>query len=325
MSALRAVTVRSNAKINPVLRVLGRRDDGDHEVESLMLGLAFGGAVTVARDPDGAPGSIRVSTAGPFATPDIVDGPEHLALRGAAAARDVLGSDAALRVTVDKGVPSRAGLGGGSADAAAAARATLWLLGAQAAEERLAPDVLGRLGAIGADCGFFFAARDRSAALARGRGERLEPVDGTPGWAIAVLTPAVVCPTGAVYGATGMAPGRLASGALDVEACADLLGASASAARARIDNDLEEAALRAVPDLGDWLDLVDGAGGGHFTLAGSGASVFGLFDAPEEAAAAVEDILAASRGEDLPFRFACVTQAESSLLAVVEVLPEAGS
>ena len=199
------------------------------------------------------------------------------------------------------------------------------MLGAQAAEERLAPDVLGRLGAIGADCGFFFAARDRSAALARGRGERLEPVDGTPGWAIAVLTPAVVCPTGAVYGATGMAPGRLASGALDVEACADLLGASASAARARIDNDLEEAALRAVPDLGDWLDLVDGAGGGHFTLAGSGASVFGLFDAPEEAAAAVEDILAASRGEDLPFRFACVTQAESSLLAVVEVLPEAGS
>ncbi|MEL6429171.1 MAG: hypothetical protein AAFP22_01925 [Planctomycetota bacterium] len=310
-----AVRVRSNAKVNLALRVRGKRDDGFHELETVLLGLELAGEVTVSRADGAAPGSLFVATSGPCATADIVDGPEHLALRGAAAAREALGADDALHVAVTKGVPSRAGLGGGSADAAAAAWATLELLGGPTlGGEAVLARAADALAAVGSDCAFFFEARGRSAALATGRGERVRPFAGSPPWSISVLTPDVECATPAVYGALGREAGSVAAPAWDLDRAEALLALGVDAARAELMNDLEEAALRAEPRLGAWLDLVDEAGHGHLTLAGSGSSLFGLHSNHDEATAAVEAILAAGRERGLGFRFACVTRAEASLL-----------
>lgn len=313
-AAAEAVSVRSGAKINPVLRVLGRRADGFHELETLMLGLGFGGVVTVGRAPGEGPGSIQVHTRGAHATADIVDGPEHLALRGAQAARAVLGRDDPLGIVVEKEVPSRAGLGGGSADAAAAARATLELLDGDGALERHGDAVLEALAAIGSDCAFFFAARGRSAGLATGRGERVEVLDGAPPWWVGVLTPDLVCSTPKVYGALGLAPGAMDAPSLTPAAARALLAMSGDQARAVLENGLEEAALRAEPKLAAWLDLVDEVGAGHMTLAGSGSSLFALFDDQADAANTVRAVLAEGERRGLGFRFACVTGPETHLL-----------
>lgn len=319
MTAPSEASYRSNAKVNPVLKVLGRREDGLHDLETLLLGLGLGGVVTVRRAPDAAPGSLTVRTAGAQRTPDIVDGPTHLALRGAAAARELVGeTDVPLFIDVDKSVPSQAGLGGGSADAAAAAFATLEVLGAggdTSARRGLVP----ALAALGVDCAFFAAARGASAAIATGAGDEVRALDGSPSWHVALVTPDVACPTADVYGALGLQPGQsVVDGSLDPSACATFLGLSAADAREHLVNDLEPAALRAVPALGAWLDLVDEACGPHFCLAGSGASLFGLFDDQGEAVAAVESILRAARERSLRARFACVTSAERDLIAPCE-------
>ncbi|MEC8495860.1 MAG: 4-(cytidine 5'-diphospho)-2-C-methyl-D-erythritol kinase, partial [Planctomycetota bacterium] len=78
-----AVSVRAHAKVNPALRVLGRRADGYHELETVLVALELADVVTVR---EAAGGGVTVRTTGPRASSDIVDGPDHLAARGAARA-----------------------------------------------------------------------------------------------------------------------------------------------------------------------------------------------------------------------------------------------
>ena len=107
--------VRAHAKVNPALRVLGRRADGYHELETVLVALELADVVTVPRGR-GRKAARSVRCARPSsirsASSDIVDGPDHLAARGAALALEVLGSSAGLEVARRSTSPSRAGLGG---------------------------------------------------------------------------------------------------------------------------------------------------------------------------------------------------------------------
>ena len=198
-SAADGLTVLAPAKLNLSLAVLARRADGFHEIESLMVPVSL--ADTLHVRPRAAPGvALRVAYAG-----DLARGP------GAALARDVptdgtnLVVRAAERLAVEAGIttgldvdlvkriPSGAGLGGGSSDAAAIIRAAaiLWQLDWTA--ERLAAVGAG----IGSDVPWFFAG---GAAIASGRGERIEPVQGLPDLAAVIACPTTGLSTAAVYG-----------------------------------------------------------------------------------------------------------------------------
>ena len=305
-----SVTVQAGAKINPLLVVHGRRADGFHELTTLMLGLDLCDAVEVTA---AASGGLRVESTGPHATPDIRTDATNLAARGAQVALDALGESAHLVIKLHKGIPSRAGLGGGSSDAAGAALAVLELLrpGWNGGDSRgLESEIVRGLGTIGADCAFFFAARRHGAALSTGRGERVAPLTATPPWHVALVTPAIECPTPAVYRALDLPllePGSLAGDEHEPLAT-ELLAAGADVARRLVRNDLEEAALRAFPALGDWHSLLADLGLGHFRLAGSGSSFFGLFDDAPSAQAALDKLQVGARERGLGVRYSGVTQ-----------------
>lgn len=301
------VSVRAHAKVNPALRVLGQRADGYHELETVLLAVDLADVVTVRRiDGDG----VAVRTTGPMATADIVDGPDHLAARGAAAALEVLGVQAGIEVEVEKHVPSRAGLGGGSADAAAAAHAALTLLG-PSDEETLAAlreRCATALGSLGSDCPFFLHGPTLAtgAGFGEGRGDELTALRA-PDWELLVVTPDVACSTPSVYRA--MTDAERGSAPVGLDGVERLMAAGAEEARGGLVNDLAPAALRAEPGLAVWTALLEEAGLGHALLAGSGSSHFALF-APGtgDAARAREELLARASARGLAPRLCEVTR-----------------
>jgi 4-diphosphocytidyl-2-C-methyl-D-erythritol kinase len=160
--------------LNLFLEVVGRREDGYHEIESLMVTvdlydtLCFkeepSGEVTLQCDDVSGVGSPR--QARPQSLPE---GPDNLVVQMADRLRTETGTKAGVRIRLTKRIPLAAGLAGGSSDAAAtlAALNRLWNLG-------LSPDELCRLAAmVGSDVAFFLHA---PAAVCRGRGEQVEPL-----------------------------------------------------------------------------------------------------------------------------------------------------
>ena len=158
----RIVEVQAPAKLNLFLEVLGRRPDGYHEIESLMVTTDLRDHLSFEDDPSG----LLVLDCD---DPNLSTGPDNLVIRAAEALRRESGTDRGARIRLSKRIPAQAGLGGGSSDAAATLRglSELWRLDLDA--ERLE-----RIGAgIGSDVPFFLHG---PAAVCRGRGERVEPV-----------------------------------------------------------------------------------------------------------------------------------------------------
>ncbi|MBI4261256.1 MAG: 4-(cytidine 5'-diphospho)-2-C-methyl-D-erythritol kinase [Actinobacteria bacterium] len=160
------VALEAPAKVNPFLRVLRRRDDGHHDVETVILPVSLADEVVV-RPAE----RLRVEVRG---SPDAVYGVPvdegNLALRAAVALAQECPAAAPAEIEVHKRIPVAAGLGGGSADAAAALLALdrLWGCG-------LGPAALARVGArIGSDVPALVAG---GPVLVRGRGEEVEPIE----------------------------------------------------------------------------------------------------------------------------------------------------
>ena len=192
---------RAPAKVNLWLRVLGRRSDGYHELETAMLALELGDEL---RGRATASGGVELRVSGPVATPDIPCDERNLVWRVVdqglrrGRALGLLGPDAGLELELEKHVPSRAGLGGGSSDAAAALR-----LLERAWEVDLSADWRREtLAAAGADCVFFHDVAGSGAATCRGAGERVSAVAGAPpAWWVLVVTPEAECSTAEVFAA----------------------------------------------------------------------------------------------------------------------------
>jgi 4-diphosphocytidyl-2-C-methyl-D-erythritol kinase len=159
------VTEPAFAKLNLFLRVLGRRDDGYHDIETLVLPLTLADYLTVETRRDDL--QIVVEVDGPEAGATPV-GDDNLAARAAATIREAAGRPDGVRITIDKRIPVAAGLGGGSADAAAVLRVLGRLWSVPSAELlKVAPR-------IGSDVA---ALVPRRPVVARGRGELVEPTD----------------------------------------------------------------------------------------------------------------------------------------------------
>ena len=168
------VIVSAPAKVNPFLRVLGRRDDGYHDLETIVQPIDLADRLQIHADADETFRTLSLSldvTGDPGLAARVPMDESNLVLRAARA----LAGDGAIRgfaeIVLEKRVPVAAGLGGGSADAAAALRALneLWGLGR-------ADDELRALGAsVGSDVPALLAG---GPCIARGRGERVERVAG---------------------------------------------------------------------------------------------------------------------------------------------------
>jgi 4-diphosphocytidyl-2-C-methyl-D-erythritol kinase len=163
------------AKLNLFLEILGRRADGYHDLESLMVAVDLHDTLTFADDPSGRI-TLRCDD------PTLPTGPDNLVVKAAEALRAASGCGRGVSIELRKAIPAQAGLAGGSSDAAATLSAldTLW-------ELKMPPDRLDALaGSIGSDVTFF---RHGPAAVCRGKGDVVEP-HPLPG----PLTFVLVCP-----------------------------------------------------------------------------------------------------------------------------------
>lgn len=289
------------AKVNLTLAVLGKRADGYHDLHSWMLALDLRDRVRVRTS--GEPG-VSIAVRGPAASADVPLDERNLAVRAARAALDLATArgrpiDAGgLAIELEKHVPSQAGLGGGSSDAAAAWLASAAALGLRASDD----DAESALARLGSDCVFFQKARE-GLGIATGRGERIERVRAPiPRWSIALVTPAVGAPTAAVYA-------RALPREMRKPTLRPRLAESASDASGSIDNDLEAAALAAVPPLRAWRSLLDDVGLGAWRLCGSGSSWFGIHDSDDAARAALARVENSARERALDVRLARVAHA----------------
>ncbi|HJM56703.1 MAG: 4-(cytidine 5'-diphospho)-2-C-methyl-D-erythritol kinase [Planctomycetes bacterium] len=300
MSAARnSHTALAPAKVNLTLEVLGRRPDGFHELRTVLLALDLCDRVHVRCDSR-QESPLQLCVTGPAASEDIPTDERNLVHRAAQLALTRLADMGTaplppLCIELEKHVPSQAGLGGGSSDAAATLRSVQAIagrdLGREWRQETLAE--------LGSDCVFFDAGA--VVALCEGRGERVRALPAPHQWNVALVVPEVTCSTAEVFGHVPSAP--VPSSA--ARSHTDLLAQDPAAARDSLFNDLESAAREVEPLLGAWTDLLSEAGLDHYRLTGSGSSLFGLYADPEEAQwdlAAVSH-LATERG--LGVRLAC--------------------
>jgi 4-diphosphocytidyl-2-C-methyl-D-erythritol kinase len=271
------IRVAAPAKLNLYLHIVGRRDDGYHLLDSLI---AFADVCDVLRVRRA--GRLRLEIAGEFSAP-LKKGRNNLVLRAARGLAALGGIEAEAEIMLEKRLPVAAGLGGGSADAAAALIALdrLWATRADAA------DLRALALSLGADVPVCL---DGGAAFVGGIGERIDPAPALPPLPLVLVNPGRHLSTSKVYAARRgpySQPGDGGSGARFGSApeLADWLAARG--------NDLTAGAAELAPDIRAVLDQLAAAPGCLLArMSGSGATCFGLFG--DDAAARREaDALAA--------------------------------
>ena len=268
-----AVTVRAHAKINLDLRVLGTRPDGFHELRTVLQAISLHD--TLACVPREGPFAIECASAAvPLDHTNLIWRAADVlwrALRRRGPVRDMV-------VRLEKRVPPQAGLGGGSADAAAAlvGLALAWRVPMRPAQ---LTDVAA---ALGADVPFFLTG---GTALGLGRGDEIYPLADLPRHWIVLLLPGFGVSTGEAFGWYN-AERDLARGPL-VREPQHVPGPWPSRA-AQMINDLEAPIARHHPEIDQMKAALRRAGALAAAMSGSGSAVFGLFQKRREADAAVE-------------------------------------
>jgi 4-diphosphocytidyl-2-C-methyl-D-erythritol kinase len=265
---VRQLEEQAPAKVNLDLRITRRRPDGYHELDSVVAFTGWADRLAFTPHP-----RLALELSGPFAAP-LGNRTDNLVLRAARRLAAHVGRPPCVRIALDKRIPVSAGLGGGSADAAATLRGLrrLWQLGMRDAE--LLPLALE----LGADVPVCLGA---GAARMRGIGERIEPI-ALPVLDLVLANPGQAVVTAQVFAGLGaLAPAADPAGVVP----ADRAGLLAWL-RAR-GNDLEAPARRVAPEIGEVLAALGAQPGCRLArMSGSGATCFGLFDDPEAAARA---------------------------------------
>ena len=262
------------AKINLGLRILGRRPDGYHELDSLLLPLDLADEVDLELRP-AARASVEIEVMG-----DAPEDASNLAVRAAQAYLEAQAMPLAVSIRLRKATPAAAGLGGGSSDAAAVLRGLHESQPGGITQPKLAQLALE----LGADVPFFL---DPRPSRVGGIGERVEPIAGFPSLAVLLVNPGLPVPTAAVYQAfDAEAPpaNREPPPLPDFSRPEAQDAALCELAR----NDLESPALSICPALAETRDALRAVGARAVGLSGSGGTFYGIF----------EDLPAARSAED---------------------------
>jgi 4-diphosphocytidyl-2-C-methyl-D-erythritol kinase len=268
------VTIRAPAKINLNLRVVGRRADGYHLIDTIMAPVSLYDEIDIRKIERSiktkkiARPSITVTCRPLSAAPA---GKQNLAYRAAQLVLKKARSEQSIAIRIHKRIPVGAGLGGGSSDAAATMVGLnrLLKLGFSTRQlERLALD-------LGADVPFFVRGRP---ARARGIGERLQPIGAIPRHWIVIVYPGFAVSTGWVF---RNLPVKLTKTRVNTSITSLLRGHNNLVDM--LVNDLETVTLRRFPRIQSLKDSLLRAGAAGCLMSGSGSSVFGVFRSKRKA------------------------------------------
>ena len=277
-----ALIEEGRAKVNLSLRVVGRRTDGYHDLESVV---AFADcADRLSLEPGG---ELRLTTTGPMAGAcgEIAD---NLVFKAARLLADAVPGLKLGAFALEKVLPVAAGIGGGSADAAAALRLLARLNGLPLDDARLQEVALQ----TGADVPVCLFSR---ACNMTGVGEQLLPLS-LPKIPCVLVNPRLPVATKDVFAALGLRNGELLIGATDVLRSPSWPDAGASVedwveALAESANDLEEPATRVEPVIGEVIAALSASNGAWLArMSGSGATCFAIYENTAEAGRAAEQI-----------------------------------
>ena len=257
-----SVTVEAPAKLNLFLRILAREADGYHGIETLFARIALADRLTA--DVADAPG-VALTVDGP----DLGPAAENLAVRAAELALGALRPSFGVRLTLEKRIPVGAGLGGGSADAAAALQAVN-ALGGNAVPRHELFQMAARLGA---DVPFCLSGA--ALALGWGRGDRLFLLPAPPAAPVLLVSPPVPVRTAEAYGWVDQARlsgGRRGAVALDLDA----LSTWGDVAR-MAGNDFESVVFGHHPPVRAAFEALVGTQPLLCRMSGSGSTIFAVY------------------------------------------------
>lgn len=272
------LTLFAPAKINFHLHVTGRREDGYHFLDSLIAFTDLGDTLTIVPAD-----RFSLTLTGPFAQALAGEPPEtNLVWRAAHALAAELGRPPAVAITLEKNIPAGAGLGGGSADAAAAVKGLLryWQAG-------LAPAALAALlSGLGSDVSVCHAGQT---AIVRGTGDIVLPAPALPPMGLVLVFPGAPCSTAAMYaklGAPYSGAAALPASFGDLDRFIELMKGCG--------NDFHAPAIEAVPEIGAALECIGALDDVLLArMSGSGAACFGVCRSVAAARRAAEIISSA--------------------------------
>ena len=278
---------RAPAKLNLSRHLTGRRDDGYHLIDSLFAFADVGDEIEVAADP-----ALSLVVEGPYAAAIDGSADDNLVLRAARALAAVVraqsGTTPGARIRLVKNLPVAAGIGGGSADAAAVLLALVDLWSVDISEAELRALALG----LGADVPACLAGKPVAVS---GIGEVLQAAVALPPVHALLANPNVPLATAPVFKAFAAAGSRFSAPAPLLVPPAD--AAALAAAMATRGNDLEAPARTIVPEVGQVLQALAALPGALLArMSGSGATCFALFASAEGAQAAADILQAAQPG-----------------------------
>lgn len=272
-------TLKAPAKINWSLCVRNRREDGYHNIQSLMQCIALYDTLTFG---ESGGQSDRID----FMSDMTIPPEQNLVMMAAELLRQHTGVRKGARITLKKDIPSGAGLGGGSSDAAQALIGLdrLWGLG-------LALEELSLLGGrLGSDVPFFFNA---PLAMVSGRGDMLEPLDIQRSCTLLLVKPQVSVSTPWAYAALASARGDNPELTKEVDTINNikliykaLAGGNIFALKSMLHNDFEDVVFVRHPGIGEIKGRLLESGAYMALMSGSGSAVFGVFESRDKAVSA---------------------------------------
>lgn len=266
---MKTITLQAPAKVNYLLDVIGRRPDGYHELRMVMQRVGLCDEITITLN-DGDQLTVTCGIKG------VPDGPGNIAWKAARAILDLAGSKQGAAITINKRIPSAAGLGGGSSDAASVLMGMNELLKLKLSDQQMMDIGV----TLGADVPFFIF---KQTALAEGIGEKLSAMPPMPRLWVLLVNPGVHVSTGWVYNnlqltnRSGLA--RLPE-----------LFSSIDDVCAMLSNDLESVTIPAFPVIDEIKQRMLMLGAVASMMSGSGPTVFGLFRDKTTAESACEAI-----------------------------------
>ncbi len=265
------ITVNAYAKINLTLDITGKRADGYHLLRMVMQSVSLCDRLTITNGQSG----IHIQCA----RADVPCGPDNTVYKAAAAYFAFTGLEPSVSVEIEKNIPSQAGLGGGSADAAAALLALN-----EMHHTGYSKEILCEIGLkAGADVPFCVLG---GTALAEGIGEKLTVLPALPPCFLVICRPPAGVDTKRAYALVDSVPDSAHSctdAMLDAVRRADLGGIATS-----LGNDFER--VLNLPDVNRIKEKIISAGALGSCMTGSGSAVFGIF-AEEEKASACKELL----------------------------------
>ena len=270
------VRLRAFAKVNYALEVRGSRDDGYHEISTVMQGISLADEVDIERSKEGIALRIELEPVGPPERNSVYVAWKLLC--------ELSGGELPVEMTLRKRIPPRSGLGGGSADAAAALYGLNELFGLG-----LDPGELTEIGlGIGADVPY---ALSGGTALAEGVGEVLHALTAPPDHHVVLVKPPEGADTGEIYKAYDEQPREGTSSVEPVVAA--LRAGDLSALAGAVGNDLQPTTAGFVPQVKAYERELLQRGALGAAMSGTGTAVYGIFATQDDAEAAKRELEAA--------------------------------